>query len=83
MKSYIHKPLSIKKSDLFDRKDFCKYSLCPKDYRKLKGTNTNLKVFSDFITKKFRGKEIGSDAYMKKSNYRFLKTVNLRATCRL
>lgn len=77
MKSYIHKPLTIKKSELFDRKDFCKYSLCPKDYRKLKGSNTNLKVFSDFITKKFRGKEIGSDTYMKRSNYRFLKTINL------
>ncbi|MCZ6132303.1 hypothetical protein [Campylobacter ureolyticus] len=77
MNNYIIKPLSIRKNEMLNRKDFCRYSLCPKDYRQLKSNNTNLKDFSNFIIKKIRGKEIGSNSYIKKSNYRFLKTSNL------
>ena len=49
--------------------------MCPKDYKQLP-TNSNLKELKSFTLEQFKGKEIGSDSYMKKSKYRFLKTVN-------
>ena len=71
--SYISKPKSV--SALTLRK--VRTSFCPKDYRVIEFTNTNLIKLSDLISDNFQGQEIGSDAYFKKSSYRFLKTVNI------
>lgn len=70
--NYIIKSTSTKKSQVIE-KDF---SLSGKDYRVLK-TNTNTKPVSDFLKKSYTGKEIGSEAYMKNSKHRFLKTFNI------
>ncbi len=56
---------------------FCRFSLSAKDYRILSTKNKNTFPLIDFVVKKKRGKEIGSDNYFKKSKYRFLKTVNI------
>ena len=76
MNTYIKKPSYIKRTQ-FSNKNFCKNSLCPKDYRELITKNENTVNFNDFIIEKYRGKEIGSDAYMKQSKYKFLKTTNI------
>jgi len=72
MKSYITQVSSINKTS-FNKRDF---SLSGKDYRQLK-VCTSSKPLSSLIEKSYQGKEIGSDSYMKRSKYRFLKTVNL------
>ena len=72
MRTYITKPKSIKKSLILDKG----FSLSGKDYRFLKN-NSKAKYISEYIEKDFSGKEIGSEAYMQKSRFRFLKTVNL------
>lgn len=59
------------------KKDFCKNSLCPKDYRELIQLNSNTTNLSDILDNWYKGAEIGSDNYMKKSSYRFLKTNNV------
>lgn len=74
MSSFLIKKSSFKISQI-SNKDFCKYSLCPKDYKQLP-INSNSKDLNGFIIEQFKGLEIGSDSYMKKSKYRFLKTVN-------
>lgn len=62
----------------FSDKEFCPYSLSARDYRKLSTKNNNLKRLVDLISKKHKvGREIGSENYMPKSKYRFLKTVNI------
>jgi len=71
--SYISKPKSV--TALALRK--VRTSFCPKDYRVIEFTNANLIKLSDLLTDNFQGQEIGSDAYFKKSSYRFLKTVNI------
>lgn len=76
MKSYILKINSFKISEISNN-DFNKYSLSARDYRKLITKNDNIKKISDFIEKEQVWKEIWSDSYMKKSKYRFLKTVNI------
>ena len=58
-------------------KDFCKSSLCPKDYRELIQLNSNTTKLSVILDDWYKGAEIGSDNYMKKSSYRFLKTNNV------
>lgn len=72
MKSYITQVSVINKNS-FDERNF---SLSGKDYRKLK-VSANSKSISSLIQKSYQGKEIGSSSYMKRSKYRFLKTVNL------
>ena len=76
MKTYYKKSKSIKISWL-SQKEFNKNSLCSRDYRELQTVNKNKGVLSDFIVSKATWKEIGSDSYMKKSQHRFLKTVNI------
>ena len=76
MNSYIVKNISIKKSDLID-KGFCDTSLSSRDYRTLICENQNLKPLSVLISRYLVGKSMTSDCYMKKSKYRFLKTVNI------
>lgn len=76
MKTYIKKNNFIKISWL-SKKDFNKNSLCSRDYREILEKNKNKIPLSEFIVSKSTWKEIGSDSYMKKSNYRFLKTVNI------
>ena len=73
MYSYISKPKTIRITDLLKSRS----SLCPKDFRDLKIDNTNNFKLYDLIKGNFQGQEIGSDAYNKKSNHRFLKTVNI------
>ncbi len=71
--SYISKPNTISSS----RFQLSRSSLCPKDYRKLYLKSKISDTLLDHISNQFQGEEIGSDAYMKKSNHRFLKTVNI------
>jgi hypothetical protein len=72
MKTYITKPKTVKKQLLVGQRN----SLCPKDHRNLFESEI-YKPLSELINKEFQGQEIGSDAYMLKSEYRFLKTVNV------
>lgn len=72
MKSYI-KQVSVINKTSFGKRDF---SLSGKDYRQLK-VSENSKPLSTLIQESYQGKEIGSASYMKRSKYRFLKTVNL------
>lgn len=75
MQSYKQPQLIIKS---FSKKDFCMSSFSAKDYRDLVIKNNNLKSLNKLLQKKHKvGKEIGSENYMKKSKYRFLKTVNI------
>lgn len=72
--SYISKPNAISSSKFQSSRS----SLCPKDYRNLfSKSKISDTLLSDITNNQFQGQEIGSDAYMKKSNYRFLKTVNI------
>jgi len=62
----------------FSEKDFSLNSFSPRDYRTLLTTNPNVKKLSDLLVGNHSiGKEIGSDNYMKNSDYRFLKTTNI------
>ena len=72
MKSYITQVSVINKNSFDDRA----FSLSGKDYRKLE-VSTNSKTLSSLIQNSYQGKEIGSASYMKRSKYRFIKTVNL------
>ena len=72
MQSYITQVSVINRTS-FNKRDF---SLSGKDYRQLK-VSKNSKPLSSLIEKSFQGKEIGSASYMRRSKYRFLKTVNL------
>jgi len=75
MKDYKIPTLNINK---FSDKEFSLYSFSARDYRKLHIVNENLIKLSDLLEEKYKaGKEIGSENYMKKSKYRFLKTVNI------
>lgn len=74
--SFLSKRSSIRISQL-SKKEFCKNSLCPQDYKELVLKNGNTSLLSDLIDEWYKGGEIGSDNYMKKSKYRFLKTVNI------
>ncbi|MDA9231009.1 hypothetical protein N9O56_00360 [Rickettsiales bacterium] len=75
MKDYKIPTLNINK---FSDKEFSFYSFSARDYRKLHIVNENLIKLSDLLEEKHKaGKEIGSENYMKKSKYRFLKTVNI------
>lgn len=76
MKAYYKKSKSIKIFWL-SQNEFNKNSLCSRDYRELQTLNSNISILSDFISSKSTWKEIGSNSYMKKSKYRFLKTVNI------
>ncbi|HKI52604.1 MAG TPA: hypothetical protein VJ987_00660 [Anaerolineales bacterium] len=51
-------------------------SLSPSDYRSIQEP-TNSRILSTLIHSQLKGREIGSNAYMPKSTYRFLKTVNI------
>lgn len=73
MYTYISKPNMIKFSVLEKSRN----SLCPKDYRILYNKNQNGYKLSALLRNNFQGQEIGSEAYFKKSKYRFLKTVNI------
>ena len=79
MKSYLTQTRCIKVSEL-SQKDFCKNSLCPKDYKNISLPKIS-KPLKDFLSSVNKGKEIGSSLYMKKSKYRFLKTVNITERC--
>lgn len=72
MRSYISPISSINKSTISDGI----FSLSGKDYRTFEIGN-NGKLLSTLIKANYQGREIGSVSYMKKSKYRFLKTVNL------
>lgn len=62
----------------FSEKEFNSFSLSARDYRLLIYENNNTKNLRDLLEEKHKvGKEIGSEAYMNKSKYRFLKTVNI------
>ncbi len=74
MSSFLLKKSSFRISKISD-KDFCKFSLCPKDYKFLP-TNDVAHPLEKFIINDYKGSEIGSSNYMQNSNYRFLKTVN-------
>lgn len=75
MKSYSIPVTAINK---FSNKDFSLYSFSARDYRKLLLENKNTVKLKDLLEHKEKvGKEIGSEAYMNKSKYRFLKTVNI------
>jgi len=67
---------SFKISEI-SKKEFCRNSLCPQDYKELILNNSNTIKLSDIIEDWYKGEEIGSDNYMKNSNFRFLKTVNI------
>jgi len=70
--------IPISSINKFSDKIFSKYSLSAKDYRKLLFINTNWIKLKNLLEEKPKfGKEIGSDSYMAKSKYRFLKTVNI------
>lgn len=74
MQTYIIKPKTIKKSEMLEKE--CSFS--SRDFRKLFENNNSFFVLKDFLENVQKvGREIGSEAYMKKSKYRFLKTVNL------
>jgi len=74
--TFLKKKSSFKISQL-SQKDFCKNSLCPHDYKELILNNKRIIKLSDLIETSYKGIEIGSYNYMKKSSYRFLKTVNI------
>lgn len=73
--SYIEKPASIKISKSILKR----HSLNPKDFRTLFPLSAEAKKLSSLIAEDFQGQEIGSEAYIKKSSYRFLKTVNINS----
>ncbi len=73
--TYKFKINSLSKNNL-SSKDFSKLSFCPKDYLILKESE-NVKDLKIFIDNYYKGDEIGSDNYVTKSKYRFLKTVNI------
>jgi restriction endonuclease S subunit len=55
-----------------------RHSLCPKDYRTIYSSSSyDGRVLSKLATNNFQGHEIGSETYMQKSSFRFLKTVNV------
>jgi hypothetical protein len=66
------RPNTIERSSLLS----VRASLSASDYRTIK-TPVNSKKLLSLIKKHKQGCEIGSDAYMPKSQYRFLKTVNI------
>ncbi len=73
----VKKQKSIRKNDL-SRKEFCKNSLCPLDYKKISISNNNIFPLKQFLSEKpIKGFDPGSADYMKLSKYRFLKTSNL------
>jgi restriction endonuclease S subunit len=75
MKSYT---IPVKSISKFSNTDFSLYSFSARDYRQLLLENTNTVKLKDLLEYKEKvGKEIGSEAYMNKSKYRFLKTVNI------
>ncbi|MFA5879218.1 MAG: hypothetical protein WC860_03490 [Candidatus Margulisiibacteriota bacterium] len=75
MKSYAIPVTAISK---FSNKDFSLYSFSARDYRKLLLENKNTVKLKGLLEHKEKvGKEIGSEAYMDKSKYKFLKTVNI------
>jgi len=75
MKNYKKEILSINISNINSKS---RYSLSSKDYRKFEIFNKNTKKLKNLLKKIEKvGKEIGSDFYMKKSSYKFLKTVNI------
>lgn len=76
MRDYLFTSNSFKIKSI-SNKDFCKFSFCPKDYRTLSITNINTIQLSKICKRMYKGGEIGTDSYMKKSIYRFLKTVNI------
>lgn len=69
---------TIKKSS-FSNKDFCKNSLCPLDYKELITNNNNQIPLKNLVVKHMKGKDPGSNDYMKSSRFRFLKTGNMDA----
>ena len=78
MKNYAIPITAINK---FSNKDFSLYSFSARDYRKLLLENKNTIKLKDLLESKEKvGKEIGSEAYMDKSKYRFLKTVNISSS---
>jgi len=77
--NYLKKKKSFKISQI-SQKEFCKFSLCPKDYKELLLVNSNTIKLSEEIKNWYKGIEIGSDNYIKKSPFRFLKTVNVTSS---
>lgn len=74
--NYLNRKNSFRINEI-SKKEFCKYSLCPQDYKALVYKNQNLITLNDLLISRYTGKEIGSDNYMKMSKYKFLKTVNI------
>jgi len=70
--NYIVKPKIIKRNQFINKN----FSLSGKDFRILK-SNNHTRPILDFLITSYTGKEIGSEAYMNKSSYRFIKTFNL------
>lgn len=77
MKNYLIPTTSI---NTFSKKEFNSYSLSALDYKTLLIKNKNTTKLKNLITTHKVGKEIGSDSYMQKSKYRFLKTVNISSS---
>lgn len=74
MQSYITKPKSVKRKEIVGRG----WSFSTRDYRFLYEKSNNVMMLQGFLKEKAKtGREIGSESYMKKSQYRFLKTVNI------
>ncbi len=73
MRAYITIPRKVKKSELSKKR----YSFQPKDYRTIKNKHRSFVQLQKLCQSYDQGQEIGSDKYMQKSKYRFLKTVNI------
>lgn len=72
---FITKPTTIKISEFKKNR----HSLCPKDYRIFGMPQKNIVILKDMLIQKpIIGQEIGSSAYLKESDYRFLKTNNIQ-----
>lgn len=75
MKSYA---IPVTTTHKFSNKEFNLCSFSARDYRKLLLENKNTVKLKNLLEHKEKvGKEIGSEAYMSNSKYRFLKTVNI------
>ncbi len=69
---FMVRPDSIQRKDIISRRA----SLSPSDYRAIRKP-VSVRLLTSIVKSHKQGREIGSDSYMPKSPYRFLKTVNI------
>ncbi len=72
MTSYITKPLSVKKTDIFRSS-----TLSPSTYRKINYKNKNVVLLEKLLTDNKKGYEFGSDNYIKFSKNYFIRISDL------